>query len=184
MQAGLETFNQQPSNRVPRNPAIPLHYTCKSIAFWQSCAIFRKKGHCNNLTFGTVNTLAFWTPRSGPPQCHANFFSMRNWRGKRMREENGYNFYFWCFSVSVWVFAPCPISWAPSGQPAHCRQEQFEGYPVHQGQSCCACFAFSCKATQEVHPACSRAGRGWEQVEAITGLRGQEGSGWKAPFTF
>ena len=56
------------SNRVPRNPAIPLHYTCKSIAFWQSCAIFRKKGHCNNFTFGAVNTLAFWTPRSGPPQ--------------------------------------------------------------------------------------------------------------------
>ena len=47
---------------------LPFRYTCKSIAFWWSCAIFRKKGHCSNLIFGAVNTLAFWTPRSGPPQ--------------------------------------------------------------------------------------------------------------------
>ena len=47
---------------------LPFRYTCKSIAFCQSCAIFRKKGHCSNLIFGAVNTLAFWTPRSGPPQ--------------------------------------------------------------------------------------------------------------------
>ena len=40
----------------------------QKYCFWQSCAIFRKKGHCNNLTFGAVNTLAFWTPRSGPLQ--------------------------------------------------------------------------------------------------------------------
>ena len=32
----------QSPNRVPRNPAIPLRLQ-KSIAFWQSCAIFRKK---------------------------------------------------------------------------------------------------------------------------------------------
>ena len=47
---------------------LPFRYTCKSIAFCQSCAIFRKKGHCSNLIFGAVITLAFWTPRSGPPQ--------------------------------------------------------------------------------------------------------------------
>ena len=38
---------------------LPFRYTCKSIAFCQSCAIFRKKGHCSNLIFGAVNTLAF-----------------------------------------------------------------------------------------------------------------------------
>ena len=40
---------------------LPFRYTCKSIAFCESCAIFRKKGHCSNLSFGAVNTLAFWT---------------------------------------------------------------------------------------------------------------------------
>ena len=29
---------------------------------------FGKKGHCSNLIFGAVNAVAFWTPRSGPPQ--------------------------------------------------------------------------------------------------------------------
>ena len=38
MQAGLETFNQQPCSGI-----LPFRYTCKSIAFWQSCDIFRKK---------------------------------------------------------------------------------------------------------------------------------------------
>ena len=45
---------------------LPFRYTCKSIAFCQSCAIFRKK--VTAAIFGAINTLAFWTPRSGPPQ--------------------------------------------------------------------------------------------------------------------
>ena len=40
----------------------------KVLLFWKSCAIFRKKGHCSEFIFGAVNTVAFWTPRSGPPQ--------------------------------------------------------------------------------------------------------------------
>ena len=47
---------------------LPFRYTCKSMAFCQSCAIFRKK--VTAAIFGAVNTLAFWTPRSGPPQLH------------------------------------------------------------------------------------------------------------------
>ena len=57
MQAGLETFNQQPCSPE----------SCHSGTL-AKVLLFRKKGHCSNLIFGAVNTLAFWTPRSGPPQ--------------------------------------------------------------------------------------------------------------------
>ena len=63
MQAGLETFNQQPCS-----PESCHSVTLARVLLFVSCAIFRKKGHCSNLIFGAVNTLAFWTPRSSPPQ--------------------------------------------------------------------------------------------------------------------
>ena len=53
----------QSATMFPRNPAIPLHL--QKYCFLVSCAIFRKKGHCSNLIFGAVNTLAFWTPKNG-----------------------------------------------------------------------------------------------------------------------
>ena len=40
----------------------------KVLLFGKAAPFFAKKGHCSNLIFGAVNTLAFWTPRSGPPQ--------------------------------------------------------------------------------------------------------------------
>ena len=40
----------------------------KVLLFGKAAPFFPKKGHCSNLIFGAVNTLAFWTPRSGPPQ--------------------------------------------------------------------------------------------------------------------
>ena len=61
MQAGLETFNQQPCS-----PESCHSVTLARVLLFVSCAIFRKKGHCSNLIFGAVNTLAFWTPRSSP----------------------------------------------------------------------------------------------------------------------
>ena len=47
---------------------LPFRYTCKVLLFGKAAPFFAKKGHCSNLIFGAVNTLAFWTPRSGPPQ--------------------------------------------------------------------------------------------------------------------
>ena len=40
------------SNRVPRNPAIPLH-----LQKYCFLVIFRKKGHCSNLISGSVSGL-------------------------------------------------------------------------------------------------------------------------------
>ena len=65
MQAGLETFNQQPCSPESCH-SVRL---AKVLLFGKAARRhFSKKGHYSNLIFGAVNTLAFWTPRSGPPQ--------------------------------------------------------------------------------------------------------------------
>jgi len=40
----------------------------RALLFVKAAPVLAKKGHCSNLIFGAVNTLAFWTPTSGPPQ--------------------------------------------------------------------------------------------------------------------
>ena len=62
LQAGLETFNQQPCSpgswrSVGFEKALLLLKLCQ---FWQK--------RVTAGIFGAVNTLTFWTPRSGPPQ--------------------------------------------------------------------------------------------------------------------
>ena len=48
---------------------LPFRYIfAKVLLFVKAASFFAKKGHCSNLIFGAVNTLAFWTPRSGPSQ--------------------------------------------------------------------------------------------------------------------
>ena len=64
MQAGLETFNQQPCSPESCHSVT----LAKVLLFGKAAPFFAKKGHCSNLIFGAVNTLAFWTPKSGPPQ--------------------------------------------------------------------------------------------------------------------
>ena len=64
MQAGLETFNQQPCSPESCHSVT----LAKVLLFGKAPPFFAKKGHCSNLIFGAVNTLAFWTPKSGPPQ--------------------------------------------------------------------------------------------------------------------
>ena len=63
MQAGLETFNQQPCS-----PESCHSVTLARVLLFLKLRHFSQKGHCSNLIFGAVNTLAFWIPRSGPPQ--------------------------------------------------------------------------------------------------------------------
>ena len=58
---GYETFNQQP---FPGSWRSVGH--ARALLFVKVAPVL--KSHCSNLIFGTVNTLAFWTPTSGPPQ--------------------------------------------------------------------------------------------------------------------
>ena len=68
MQAGLETFNET-FNQQPCSPESCHSVTlAKVLLFGKAAPFFAKKGHCSNLIFGAVNTLAFWTPKSGPSQ--------------------------------------------------------------------------------------------------------------------
>ena len=61
---GKDTFNQQPCS-----PESCHSVTLGRVLLFVKAAQFcHKKGHCSNFIFGAVNTLAFWTPRSGPPQ--------------------------------------------------------------------------------------------------------------------
>ena len=60
----IETFNQQPCSPESCHSVT----LARVLLFVKAAPFFAKKGHCSNLIFGAVNTLAFWTPRSGPPQ--------------------------------------------------------------------------------------------------------------------
>ena len=60
------------SNRVPHSRRkrswLSVGLKLKGHCSCYSCARFWQNGHCNNLIFRVVDTFAFWTPRSGPPQ--------------------------------------------------------------------------------------------------------------------
>ena len=66
MQVGLETLNQQRCS-LGSCHSVGL---AKALRFVKAVLVLAKKvtADCSNLIFGAVNTLAFWTPRSGPPQ--------------------------------------------------------------------------------------------------------------------
>ena len=64
MQAGPETFNQQPCSPGSCH-SVKL---AKALRFVKAAPVLAKKGHCSNLVFEAVNRLAFWTPKGGPPQ--------------------------------------------------------------------------------------------------------------------
>ena len=74
MQAGLETFNQQPCSPESCHSVT----LAKVLLFGKAAPFFAKKGHCSNLIFGVVNTLAFWTPKSGPPQLRWSLLLEQN----------------------------------------------------------------------------------------------------------
>ena len=63
MQAGLETFNQQPCS-----PESCHSVTLARILLFLKAAPFFAKKVTAAISFSAVNTLAFWTPKSGPPQ--------------------------------------------------------------------------------------------------------------------
>ena len=52
MQAGLETFNQQPCSPESCHSVT----LAKVLLFGKAAPFFAKKGHCSNLIFGAVNT--------------------------------------------------------------------------------------------------------------------------------
>jgi hypothetical protein len=58
----IETFNQQQCS-----PESCHSVTLENVLLFGKAALFFAKSHCSNLIFGAVNTLAFWTPRSGAP---------------------------------------------------------------------------------------------------------------------
>ena len=63
MQAGLETFSQQPCS-----PESCHSVTLAKVLLFVKAAPFFAKRSLQQSHFRAVNTLAFWTPRSGPPR--------------------------------------------------------------------------------------------------------------------
>ena len=64
MQAGLETFNQQPCSPESCHSVT----LAKVLLFGKAAPFFAKKVTASNLIFGAINTLAVRTPKSGPLQ--------------------------------------------------------------------------------------------------------------------
>ena len=63
MQAGPETFNQQRCS-----PDSCHSVTLGKVLLFVKAAPFFARKVTAAISVGAVNTLAFWTPRSGPPQ--------------------------------------------------------------------------------------------------------------------
>ena len=86
MQAGLETFNQQPCSPESCHSVT----LAKSIAFLVKLRHFFAKRSLQQSHFRGRNTLAFWTRRSGPPQyivCQLGehlFFLLQRHNGFRL----------------------------------------------------------------------------------------------------